>query len=99
MNVNEIKNAVREGKKVFWNNEGYEVVLSHFKSGEEQWLIKCSLNGSCIGLTWTDGITLNGKEEDFYMDVAVIEGDYDDQSSFNDDDWHDSWESHEFGDK
>ena len=93
MNVNEIKQAVREGKKVFWNNEAYEVVLSHFRNGEEQWLIKCSLNGSCIGLTWTDGITLNGKEEDFY----TIEEETEDNRE--DDLWHDQWESHEFGDK
>jgi len=92
MNVNEIKQAVREGKKVHWSNEAYEVVLSHFKSGEEQWLIKCSLNGSCIGLTWTDGITLNGKEEDFYTIEEPTEED-----NREDDLWHDQWESHEFG--
>lgn len=61
MTLTEIKQAIAEGKKVYWSNLSYEVV-----KGKEDYLIKC-LNGSAIGLTWADGTTLNGKEEDFFM--------------------------------
>ena len=67
MNLEQIKKAVREGKKVHWASEAYEVILSHFNDGTEQWLIKCVFNGSCIGLTWADGKTMNGKESEFYI--------------------------------
>jgi len=30
-------------------------------------LIECVLNGDCIGLTWTNGVTMNGEEEDFFV--------------------------------
>jgi hypothetical protein len=62
MNLEEIKKAVDEGKSVYWSNRNYEVI----KDKNGQYLICCSLNNSCIGLTWTDGTTLNGKEMDFY---------------------------------
>lgn len=62
MNANEIKTAIDQGKKVFWSNNTYEVI----KDNKNQYLIK---NGDyCIGLTWADGTTLNGKEEDFYIE-------------------------------
>ena len=63
MNAQEIKKAVDEGKKVYWVNELYEVIKDKFG----RYLIRCSLNDSCIGLTWMDGITLNGKEDQFYI--------------------------------
>lgn len=65
MNLKEIKTAVRNGEKVYYQSALYEVILSHFKSGEENWLIKSS-NGHAIGLTWADDITLNGKEAYFF---------------------------------
>ncbi len=67
MNVTEIKEAVRNGKQVKWASELYDVKLHHFSSGEEQWLITCSQNNHSIGLTWVDDVTLNGKEEQFYI--------------------------------
>ncbi len=67
MTLEEIKNAVRAGKKVHWANEGYEIVLSYYKSGEEHWVINCIHNDSCIGLTWLNGVTLNGKEYEFFI--------------------------------
>ena len=68
MNLNESKQAVRAGKKVHWVNEQYEVIMTEIgRNFTEQWLIKCHSNGSCIGLTWSDGITMNGKEEQFYI--------------------------------
>lgn len=60
MTLTEIKEAINQGKKVYWSNLLYEVV-----KGKEDYLIKCS-NSSVIGLTWADGATLNGKEEEFF---------------------------------
>jgi len=63
MTLDEIKAAVEEGHKVHWSNEGYEVI----KDNLEQWLIKRSDSDYCIGLTWRDGVTMNGKPEDFFV--------------------------------
>lgn len=62
MKLQEIKDSVLAGKKVYWANKAYEV---RFKF--DQWYIYCTLNGNTIGLTWRDGITLNGKEEEFFV--------------------------------
>ena len=40
----------------------YEVVKDKYN----QWFIVCYI-GNTIGLTWRDGKTLNGKEEEFYI--------------------------------
>ena len=61
MNLQEIKAAVEAGKAVHWKNDGYKVVKAN-----DQWLIVFTPNGHAIGLTWEDGITLNGDEGDFY---------------------------------
>lgn len=61
--VAEIKAAVEAGKKVYWQNKSYRVV----KDRVGQWLILCD-NGSAIGLTWTDGETLNGLPEEFIIE-------------------------------
>jgi len=61
MNLQEIKNAVLSGNKVYWQNPAYEVI----KDNNDQWMIK-HIFGHRIGLTWADDITLNGKEEEFY---------------------------------
>ena len=62
MTLNEIKSSVESGERVFWKSQAYEVI----KDRIGQWLLRCSINGNCIGLTWADGQTLNGKAEDFY---------------------------------
>lgn len=62
MTLNEIKQAVEAGKSVHWSNTGYQVI----KDNIGQWLIVCA-NGHAIGLTWADEVTLNGKEEDFFI--------------------------------
>ena len=62
MNANEIRKAVNEGHTVHWANEGYTVI----KDGTGDYLI-WHYSGNCIGLTWLDGETLNGKPEDFYI--------------------------------
>ena len=63
MNLAEIKQAIADGKQVFWSNNAYEVI----KDAVGQYLIFCHVNSSCIGLTWRDGVTMNGKEQDFYL--------------------------------
>ena len=66
MTLEEIKAAVLAGKRVCLTSKNYEVV--HDSIG--QWLVKCILDDYCIGLTWTDGKTLNGRPEDFFIDEA-----------------------------
>tara|TARA_B100001094_G_C17911206_1_gene661293 strand:+ start:161 stop:739 length:579 start_codon:yes stop_codon:yes gene_type:complete len=64
--VDAIKTAVDSGKTVYWSNSNYQIVISHPRSYQTEYLIKCLDNDSCIGLTWRDGKTLNGKLKDFY---------------------------------
>lgn len=66
MTIERIKSAVESGERVFWSNPAYEVI----KDEIGQWLIKCHLNGHCIGLTWQDEITLNGKEAEFFTSTV-----------------------------
>lgn len=67
MNLEQIKTAVRSGQTVHVGNTAYCVNLHTFPNGEEQWLIRCVQNDYCIGLTWADGVTMNGKPEDFFV--------------------------------
>lgn len=64
MTLTEIKQAVDTGKRVYWKTLRYEVVKNN---PYNEYLIKSGFNGSYIGLTWTDGTTLNGKENDFFI--------------------------------
>jgi hypothetical protein len=67
MTLSEIKAAVGSGKKVYWSNPLY--VVEHDTScGCDQWLIHCSATDIYIGLTWRDGVTLNGRPEQFYVE-------------------------------
>lgn len=61
MTLQEIKKEVENGNKVYHQTFYYEVI----KDSKNQWMIKGN-NGYCIGLTWADNTTLNGKEEDFF---------------------------------
>lgn len=61
MTLQEIKDAVDANTPVYWSSESYKVVKDKFN----QYFIKHS-NGHCIGLTWVDGKTLNGKESEFF---------------------------------
>lgn len=63
MTLEEIKKAVEAGKKVHYGNNSYQVL----KDAIGQWLIMYTPNGSCIGLTWADDVTLNGNEEMFFI--------------------------------
>lgn len=62
MTLTQIRAAIAAGKTVHWNNDGYVITGS---VGNE--LITFLWNGFSIGLTWMDGVTLNGKECDFYI--------------------------------
>jgi hypothetical protein len=64
MELNQIKEAVESGKNVYWSNKNYKVI----KDNIGQWLIECQSNKHCIGLTWQDGKTMNGKPKDFFME-------------------------------
>ena len=61
MDLKEIKQAVDAGKKVTFQT-GY-VVIKNKKDND--YYIKCINNNHMIGLTWTDNVTMNGKESDF----------------------------------
>jgi hypothetical protein len=63
MTLSQIKHAIAQGKRVYWDSTRYEVILD----SKGQYLIKSNWNAYCIGLTWADGVTLNGKEEDFFV--------------------------------
>ena len=65
MNLDTIKAAVLNGQTVCWSTTAY-VVKYHERGGFN---IVYTPNGNCIGLTHQDGVTLNGKESDFFMPV------------------------------
>ena len=64
MTLEEIKQAVTDGLTVCWMNSLYVVI----KNRHGEYLVKCRSNGNCIGLTHADGVTMNGKPEEFYID-------------------------------
>lgn len=69
MSLSEIKSAVLAGKTVHWKNGAYRVIFDPTRGSViAGFLIECVLNGDCIGLTWTNGVTMNGEESDFFID-------------------------------
>jgi len=64
VSLSEIKAAVEAGKTVHWASPAYRVI----RDSIGQWLIKCSFNGHCWGLTWCDGVTVNGKPDEFWIE-------------------------------
>lgn len=74
MNYQQIANAVDAGRVVHWQHPEYRVIPGPSHPSNEgncinpaiRYLIS-HVNGHAIGLTWTDGVTLNGKEADFYV--------------------------------
>lgn len=69
MKLAEIHRAVDEGLNVCWQNTGYRVVRSE---DDGQYYIKSILTGHSICLTWRDGMTLNGKEDEFFVDESMF---------------------------
>ena len=63
MKLKEIKKAVLDGKTVHWSNSNYQVI----EDSVGQWLIHSRFNEDYIGLTWQDEVTLNGREDQFYI--------------------------------
>jgi len=68
MTTQEIKQAVDNGKEVVWGNPSYKVIKTVSGYGIKH------AGGNLIGLTWADGKTLNGKEEEFYINESKIMG-------------------------
>lgn len=60
----EIRRAVDEGLTVCWMNQSYEVIRG---SRGDSYFIRCRSTGHCIGLTHSDGVTLNGAESEFFI--------------------------------
>ena len=66
LTLDQIKQHVRDGKRVHWMNPAYTVILDSVG----QWLIAYRhghSNANYIGLTWRDGVTMNGDPADFYL--------------------------------
>lgn len=63
MTLQEIKQAILSGKTVHWCNERYTVKIG----AADYFYIIDKYNGSCVGLTYRDGITLNGSQDQFYI--------------------------------
>jgi len=66
MELAAIKSAVLAGGTVHWASSAY--VVTHAGDDVDRgWCIVCVQNGSAIGLTWRDGVTMNGDAVDFYV--------------------------------
>lgn len=73
MNLQQITETVDAGRTVHWQNGSYTVrkgpahedVPGNAANPALRYVIAHE-SGNCIGLTWRDGVTLNGKEYDFY---------------------------------
>lgn len=65
MTLDEIKTSVDSGKFVFWHNKNYRIIKNKH-TGE--YLIWSQFNDHCIGLTWRDGVTMNGKPGEFFVE-------------------------------
>jgi hypothetical protein len=63
MTLAQIKSAVEAGKSVHWSHDGYSVI----KDKLDRFLIVCHRNDAAWGLTWTDGVTMNESESNFYI--------------------------------
>jgi len=68
MTLPEIKRAIAEGERVYWSTDLYEVILDSIG----QYLIVCKLNNHTIGLTWMDGVTMNGEEDEFFIEKMTV---------------------------
>ena len=65
MTLQEILQALQNNKIVHWSSDLYAVSGSGYDAQ------KCNVvflpTNNMIGLTWLDGVTLNGEEKDFYI--------------------------------
>ena len=63
MKLQEIKDAVNNGKTVHWANEGYKVK----RWQGDHWVVVCTHNDHAVGLTRVDGITMTHNEAEFFI--------------------------------
>ena len=67
MTLEEIELALFEGKRVYWKTTAYSV----FEGLDGYYIVfmpdAAGFGHNCISLTWQDGKTLNGTEEDFFV--------------------------------
>lgn len=68
MTLEKIKTAVESGQTVHWASGAYNVV----KDDIGQWLIVCPSTGGCWGLTKADKVTLNGREDQFFIEGQAM---------------------------
>ena len=61
MSLDDIKTAIYNGYTVYWKNRGYEVI----KDKIGQYLIKCTANTYCVGLTRSDGTLIEDPKHFF----------------------------------
>lgn len=66
MTLDEIKAAVDAGKVVHWANRGYTVIKDRFGEYLIAWR-HGHADASYIGLTWRDGVTMNGTPTQFFI--------------------------------
>ena len=66
MNLEQIRAAQKHGLTVHWANEGYTV-----HDNSIVWAFGTPKANS-IGLTWSDGKTMNGQEDDFFVGRASL---------------------------
>ena len=71
MELAEVKTAVLAGETVHWASSAY-VVTHAGDDAHRGFCIVCIHNDSAIGLTWRDGVTMNGDVEDFYVAEDVV---------------------------
>jgi len=63
MTLEKIKKAIKEGKTVCWCNNRYEVIQDNLG----QYLIHCKSNDYYWDLTHNDGVTMNQKSNQFFI--------------------------------
>lgn len=75
LSLEEIKAATIAGHVVYWASRNYVVIRDVIKNtngdATVQWLIKCLSNDHCIGLTWADGVTVNGTPDQFFFEGDI----------------------------
>ena len=73
MKLERIKSAVNAGLQVYWTHPGYTVQadLGAASGFSIVWALG-SPTENRIGLTWSDGIRLNGDPDDFYVDYNAL---------------------------
>lgn len=67
MDLNDIKQAIAAGNRVYWSNRNYRVIF--YPPTTYNIVYNEGVPGEhSIGLTWQDGVTMNGKPEEFFTE-------------------------------